>query len=167
MGEGVLGSGTNKPTDPLVYWRVPAWSPRDPYLRAGHCQGHPNLASIITSHAVAVNDSIKVYYQDPGGSCGYLNLDVSSSNCMVWGKTKGGSLEHWSWDIINPGWLTSDKSLATSLGWNLVFDPSPPKNSHSWALEAWVFLWLNDKASQHLLSAYYKLWSSVWHRECP
>lgn len=84
---GVRDKWSNRPI--TVYWRVPAWSPRDPYPTAGYCQGHPNLASIITSHALAINDSIKIYYQDPGGSCDYLNLDVSSSNHMVWGKTKG------------------------------------------------------------------------------
>lgn len=58
---------------------------------------------------------------------------------------------------MNPEWLTFDVGLTTTLGSNLVFDLSPPKNSYSWALAAWIFLLHNDYTSQHRPSACHEL----------
>lgn len=57
-------------------------------LTAGHCQPHPALASLMASRALAVDDSIKGYYPDPGGTGRCFNLDVPQHILHGTGKTK-------------------------------------------------------------------------------
>lgn len=76
--KGVLGPGVKEPQNHCSFLKdsTPDLLGASSF-RVEHCQAHLYLVLIITCYALAVDDSIKGDYQDPGGIHSSFNLNVS------------------------------------------------------------------------------------------